>query len=73
MFHFTPELCQQYQKIIRKHYGVIPAAVEDKQCRWPIGDPRDKDFKFCGCPISHKSYCQKHAELAYQSQKEKRG
>lgn len=37
-------------------------------CRWPIGDPRDKDFGFCGCKKSDPSsaYCDEHAAVAYQ-------
>ena len=24
------------------------ANLEQNECRWPIGDPRDADFHFCG-------------------------
>jgi GcrA cell cycle regulator len=35
-------------------------------CRWPIGDPRDPEFGFCGRACSDKgSYCQGHAQLAF--------
>lgn len=37
------------------------------QCRWPIGDPRDENFGFCGAPsISGLPYCLEHAQIAYQ-------
>lgn len=35
-------------------------------CRWPIGDPRDDGFHFCGkhCDIG-TPYCKDHASQAY--------
>jgi hypothetical protein len=37
-------------------------------CRWPIGDPQQADFHFCG---EHKpegsSYCDYHAQLSRQT------
>jgi hypothetical protein len=26
------------------------ANLDQRECRWPIGDPRDADFHFCGAP-----------------------
>lgn len=40
--------------------------IDDRQCRWPIGDPQKAGFHFCaqnsapGLP-----YCDGHAEVAY--------
>lgn len=40
-------------------------------CRWPIGDPKDKDFRFCGkTAITGKPYCPEHCKIAYTSLKE---
>ncbi|MCF8483457.1 MAG: GcrA family cell cycle regulator [Rhodospirillum sp.] len=37
-------------------------------CRWPIGDPREPGFHFCGKPsIPSKPYCSEHASIAYVS------
>ncbi|OFX14552.1 MAG: global cell cycle regulator GcrA-like protein [Alphaproteobacteria bacterium RIFOXYD12_FULL_60_8] len=37
-------------------------------CRWPFGDPREKDFHFCGKrAMAGKPYCDDHAALAYVS------
>ena len=37
------------------------------ECRWPIGDPREKNFGFCGCKsIPGLPYCLEHAQVAYQ-------
>ena len=47
--------------------------LTESTCKWPIGDPGDGDFHFCG----HKSeagapYCKYHAEIAYQPSAERR-
>lgn len=35
-------------------------------CRWPIGDPREPGFHFCGAPtLPGKPYCAEHAAIAY--------
>ncbi len=36
-------------------------------CKWPIGNPSDEDFSFCG-RRSHEErpYCGEHSRLAYQ-------
>lgn len=35
-------------------------------CRWPIGDPREPGFHFCGKPANPgKPYCGEHAAIAY--------
>lgn len=39
--------------------------LEDNQCRFPFGDPKSKDFGFCGCvKAAGSSYCPGHARLA---------
>ncbi len=48
--------------------GVTMAMLKDKMCRWPIGDPKDEDFRFCGCQaIAGLPYCAEHAKIAYQA------
>ena len=40
-------------------------------CQWPIGDPQEKDFHFCGdATFAKKPYCEKHCDLAYIDEKE---
>lgn len=35
-------------------------------CRWPIGDPQEPGFSFCGCPVKEGSvYCAEHHARAY--------
>lgn len=40
-------------------------------CRWPIGDPKDEDFHFCGADtVTGKPYCSEHCKIAYTSLRE---
>jgi GcrA cell cycle regulator len=42
--------------------------LKERMCRWPIGDPQEPGFKFCGGPsVEGVPYCNHHARLAYQS------
>ncbi len=42
-------------------------------CRWPIGDPGEEGFAYCGCQASTGSpYCEAHARMAYQQPPERR-
>jgi GcrA cell cycle regulator len=42
-------------------------ALSDRTCKWPIGDPGDDGFAFCGHgPREASPYCEYHARLAYQ-------
>lgn len=42
-------------------------AVAQGKCRWPIGDPCDPDFLFCGNEaVTGLSYCVGHARMAYR-------
>jgi GcrA cell cycle regulator len=48
--------------------GVSLSELKDKMCRWPIGDPKEPDFRFCGCQsIAGLPYCGDHAKVAYQA------
>ncbi len=67
-------------KIERPVAAPAPAAVEVRRqapivrrtsgkgpnCLWPIGDPGDADFHFCGAPaVPGKPYCAEHCARAY--------
>lgn len=41
--------------------------LRENMCRWPIGDPQDDGFHFCGCVKAPGiSYCDNHARQAFQ-------
>ena len=43
------------------------AELEHDKCRWPIGDPCEADFVFCGNnAVTGFSYCAGHARMAYR-------
>jgi len=43
--------------------------INDRMCRWPIGDPADNEFHFCGRkPKDGSPYCEAHSRKAYQPQ-----
>ncbi len=47
--------------------------LTDRTCKWPIGDPTDEAFCFCGHePRDPSPYCTYHARLAYQPNIERR-
>ena len=40
--------------------------LDSHTCRWPIGDPRDDDFGFCGKKVrAGQTYCDEHSAMAY--------
>lgn len=47
--------------------GVKLVELKERMCRWPIGDPKDEKFCFCGGE-SHPDlpYCEYHAKQAFQ-------
>ena len=48
--------------------GVKLSELKDKMCHWPIGDPKDEKFHFCGCTtVAGLPYCGDHAKMAYQA------
>ncbi len=41
--------------------------IRDHMCKWPIGDPAQSDFRFCGRRIkAGEPYCEAHCDVAYQ-------
>jgi GcrA cell cycle regulator len=41
--------------------------LKESSCRWPIGDPQQEDFHFCGrSKIEGLPYCEFHARRAFQ-------
>ena len=51
---------------------VTVLTVKDSMCKWPIGDPADNNFGFCGHASSDGSpYCAEHARVAFQPAKKR--
>ncbi len=59
------------KKKIKKEGNVSLLDLKLNSCRWPIGEPKDADFHFCGKDtVTGKPYCSEHCKLAYTSLKE---
>jgi GcrA cell cycle regulator len=42
--------------------------LTERTCKWPIGDPGQEDFHFCGNDsLESGPYCEYHAGVAYQA------
>ena len=47
--------------------------LSEATCRWPIGDPGQADFFFCGGrTITSLPYCAHHSRIAYQPASDRR-
>lgn len=46
--------------------------LRDDMCKFPIGNPDEADFAFCGRVSCHGPYCTDHARVAYQPSHAKR-
>ncbi len=48
--------------------GIPLTDLKGGECRWPIGDPREESFGFCGDhSLAGLPYCTEHAKVAYQA------
>lgn len=57
---------EEAKKNNKKTGNVKLVDLDSHTCRWPIGDPRDEDFCFCGKKVkSGQTYCDEHAVMAY--------
>jgi len=47
--------------------------LTERTCKWPIGDPAEDGFHFCGLPsVDGKPYCQHHIAIAFQPMSNRR-
>jgi GcrA cell cycle regulator len=68
------ELKKIEKEIVPLGGGVSLLELTERMCKWPIGDPREADFTFCGRGIRVGTpYCPDHASMAYQSSSRSRG
>jgi GcrA cell cycle regulator len=51
---------------------VTVLTVKDSMCKWPLGDPADANFGFCGrASCDGSPYCVDHARVAFQPAKKR--
>lgn len=47
--------------------GVKLVELKERMCRWPLGDPKDEAFRFCGhVAVEGLPYCDHHCRAAFQ-------
>jgi GcrA cell cycle regulator len=53
--------------VIPLHERASIMTLKEQMCRWPIGDPGEPEFHFCGRKkCGTLPYCEHHARMAYQ-------
>ncbi len=54
------------QETYKRPEKVTVADLDNHTCRWPIGDPKDENFHFCGKRVKlGQTYCEEHSAVAY--------
>ena len=54
------------EKTQKGGYNLSLTDLDNHTCRWPIGDPKDDNFRFCGKKVRvGQTYCDEHAAIAY--------
>ena len=63
----APEIAEEDPITLDDGQFATVLTINDRMCRWPIGDPAENEFHFCGRkPKSGTPYCEAHARKAYQ-------
>jgi GcrA cell cycle regulator len=56
---------------ISRHLKLVE--LNEHTCKWPIGDPLQEDFHFCGNDSAENApYCTYHSRLAFQPASDRR-
>jgi GcrA cell cycle regulator len=64
---YDPEPVPVEELVIPLHERASILTLKETMCRWPIGDPAEEDFHFCGRKkVGALPYCEHHARMAYQ-------
>jgi GcrA cell cycle regulator len=54
-------------RVVREGEIIGVLQLGPNMCKWPIGDPGDSDFGFCGSQCGSAAvYCEEHAAIAFQ-------
>jgi GcrA cell cycle regulator len=54
-------------RVVREGEIIGVLQLGPNMCKWPIGDPGDTDFGFCGSQCGSAAvYCEEHAAIAFQ-------
>ena len=62
-----PPIVEEDPVILEDGSFATVLTINDRMCRWPIGDPAENEFHFCGRkPKLASPYCEAHSRKAYQ-------
>lgn len=63
----TARAAKPKAKTVREGEIIGILQLGPNMCKWPIGDPGDADFGFCGSHCGSSAvYCEEHAAIAFQ-------
>ena len=63
-FHATP--VKMPTQTSNRPHNLSLTELDNHTCRWPIGDPKDANFHFCGKKVRlGQTYCEEHSTIAY--------
>lgn len=63
-----PAAPRRERKQTPKGKGLSILDLTDRICKWPLGDPQEEDFHFCGDAVHPgRPYCVDHCTEAYQA------
>ena len=70
--YLEPALRPQQEVVVPMSRRVQIMELREAMCKWPIGDPADATFGFCGRGSDGSSpYCAEHARVAFQPAKKR--
>ncbi len=70
----APPQPEPVAEVVPLRGGVTLLDLGHAHCRWPIGDPSDPRFHFCGARTTPGAvYCSAHADLAFPQRAPKKG
>jgi GcrA cell cycle regulator len=66
-YETEPEPMTLEELVIPLHERASILTLKESMCHWPIGDPGEPEFHFCGRKsCGSLPYCEHHARMAYQ-------
>lgn len=74
----SPPVAARSAKVIEELTGIEKGTatvltLNASTCRWPIGEPENEDFRFCGrAPQAGSPYCAGHSQIAFQPSRRKK-
>jgi GcrA cell cycle regulator len=71
--YLQPAIRPQEEVVVPMSRRVQIMELREAMCKWPIGDPTQSDFVYCGADCNFGTpYCTHHSAIAYQPAAERR-